>query len=94
MFLGKLVGKGIEGWSDDGGDFWSINTQDDMFGQFIAQLQADKAPLFPSNTTLLQWQRADFGLAKIETVNEGTVVNIKSQTKEMLLRIIKSMDKK
>ena len=69
LYLGKLLAQGIENW--DRGDFWSINTQDDMFGSYLAEFGAEKLPLYPSNQTEVKWSRSDFGLVSIAPVNEG-----------------------
>jgi hypothetical protein len=55
LYLGKLNGKGIEGWSEP--DFWSLNTQQDMFGDYFAQLESSlRVPLYPKNRTELVWK--------------------------------------
>ena len=71
LYLGKLVGRGIQDWDEAKSDFWSVNTQPDMFGSFLAQIEADQLPLYPANQTQLKWSRADFGLESIAPVNNG-----------------------
>ena len=71
LYLGKLVGRGIQDWDEEQGDFWSVNTQADMFGSFLAQIEADQLPLYPANQTQLQWTRADFGLESIAPADNG-----------------------
>ena len=55
LYLGKLNGKGIEGWTEP--DFWSLNTQQDMFGDYFAQFESTlRVPLYPQNGTDLVWK--------------------------------------
>ena len=55
LYLGKLNGKGIEGWTEP--DFWSLNTQQDMFGDYFAQFESSlRVPLYPQNGTDLVWK--------------------------------------
>ena len=55
LYVGKLNGKGIEGWTEP--DFWSLNTQQDMFGDYFAQFESTlRVPLYPQNGTDLVWK--------------------------------------
>ena len=80
LYLGKLNGKGIEGWTEP--DFWSLNTQQDMFGDYFAQFESDlRVPLYPQNGTKLVWKSVydqDFEQLSITIPDNGKFKILKS----------------
>lgn len=67
LFIGKLRAIEIENGEED---FWSVNTQEDMFGNFFIALNSQtELPYFPSNDTTISWssfKTDEFELTKVD----------------------------
>ena len=79
LYLGKLRAIDIENGNFD---FWSLNTQQDMYGDFFLQIKTEEKhelPFYPKNKTDVIWSGFNPDQLKIEIVDNGIYLNNKGQ---------------
>ena len=71
LYLGKLRAIDIENGNFD---FWSLNTQEDMYGDFFLQMKTHEKhdlPFYPKNKTDVTWSGFNPNQLRIEIVDNG-----------------------